>query len=94
MGFKVNTNFKEAADLNIVLSGQFENPQGYTGKRVMVLNRNEWVPVAGKAWETMYGDILKHYYDDIVDVTDKTPKQIAKTVIDYIHAEERQADKS
>ena len=52
----------------------------------MVLNRNEWVPVVGKAWETMYGDILKHYYDDIVDVTDKTPKQIAKTVIDYIHA--------
>jgi hypothetical protein len=91
---KVNTSFKESADLNIILSGQFENPRGFTGKRVMILNRKEWLPAKGNAWENMYRDIVKHYYDDIVDVTDKTPKQIAQTVIDYIHAEERKAYKS
>jgi hypothetical protein len=90
---RVNLNFKQEADLNIVLSGQFENPGGYSGKRVMILNKNEWVPAKGNAWDNMYRDIVKHYYDDIVDVTDKTPKQIAQTVIDYIHAEERKTDK-
>ena len=90
---KVNTGFSEKADLNIILSGQFENPRGFTGKRVMILNKKEWVPSKGNAWDTMYRDIVKHYYDDIVDVTDQTPKQIAQTVIDYIHAEERKTNK-
>jgi hypothetical protein len=91
--FTVRKDFKTKADLNIVLSGQFENPVGYTGKRVMVLNKNEWMPKQGNAWDKMYGDIVKHYYDDIIDVTKLTPKQAATKVIDYIHAEERKADK-
>lgn len=92
--FKVRTNFKTKADLYIVLSGQFENPRGYNGKRVMILNKKEWCPYGANAWDYMYKDIVKHYYDDIVDVTDKTPKDIVQTIKDYIHAEERKADKS
>ena len=92
--FVVRKDFRTKADLNIILSGQFENPVGFTGKKVMVLNKNNWVPVPGNAWDTMYGDIVKHYYDDIIDVTKLTPKQAAIRVIDYIHAEERKADKS
>jgi hypothetical protein len=91
--FTVRMDFKTKADLNIILSGQFENPVGYTGKRVMVLNKNEWVPRQGNAWDKMYGDIVKHYYDDIIDVTKLSPKQAAIKVIDYIYAEERKADK-
>jgi hypothetical protein len=92
--FKVNTNFKEEADLNIVLSGQFENPRGFNGKRVMILNKREWIPSeGGNSWDNMYRDIVKHYYDEIIDVTDKNPKEIANTVVEYIHAEERKADK-
>jgi hypothetical protein len=90
---KVRKDFKTTADLNIVLSGLFENPRGFTGKRVMVLNKNEWAPAQGSAWDRMYGDIVKHYYDDIIDVTKLLPKQAAIRVIDYIHAEERKADK-
>ena len=92
--FIVRKDFKTKADLNIVLSGQFENPVGFTGKRVMVLNKNPWVPAAGKVWDEMYADIVKHYYDEIIDVTELTPEQAALRVIDYIHAEERKADKS
>lgn len=92
--FIVRKNFKTKADLNIVLSGQFENPVGFTGKRVMFLNKNHWVPREGNAWDTMYGDIVKHYYDDIIDVTKLTPKQAAIRVMEYINAEERKADKS
>lgn len=92
--FKVRINFKTKADLNIVLSGMFENPRGFTGKRVMVLEKNEWLPQKFNAWDTMFRDIITHYYDDIIDVTGLTPKQTALKVIDYIHAEERKADKS
>ena len=91
--FIVRRDFKTKADLNIVLSGQYENPVGYTGKRVMVLNKNEWIPVKKNAWKYMYRDIVKHYYDEIIDVTGEPPKRIAEKIIDYIHAEERKAGK-
>ena len=92
--FKVFKDFSKPADVNIVLSGLFENPNGYTGKKVLVLNRNEWHPAKFNAWGSMYRDIVKHYYDEIVDVTDKTPKEIVNTVIEYIDAQERQTHKS
>jgi hypothetical protein len=89
----VRKDFKTKADLNVVLSGLFENPRGFTGKRVMVLNKIEWSPAPGNAWDRMYGDIVKHYYDDIIDVTKLTPKQAAIRVMEYINAEERKAGK-
>jgi len=92
--FIVRKDFKTKADLNIVLSGQFENPVGFTGKKVMILNKNHWVPIKENAWDNMYRDITKHYYDEIIDVTKLSPKQAAIRVIEYIHDEERKADKS
>ena len=89
--FPVQKNFIKKADLNIVLSGLFENPRGFNGKRVLFFDKNEWKPLRG--WDTLYGDIIKHYYDDMVDVTEMNFGETAQAVIDYIHAEERKADK-
>ena len=92
--FVVRRDFKTKADLNIVLSGVFENPRGFKGKRVMVLEKKEWWPSKFNAWDSMYRDIVKNYYDEIIDVTGKTTAQVANIVADYINAQERQADKS
>jgi hypothetical protein len=89
----VQKSFPKWADVNIVLSGLFENPRGCKGKRVLFFDKNEWQP-RGRGWDTLYGDIVKHYYDEIIDVTEKTFSETAQAVIDYIHAEERKADKS
>ena len=91
--FPVQKNFTKKADLNIVLSGLFENPRGFNGKRVLFFDKNEWQP-RGKGWDTLYGDIVKHYYDEMIDVTEMNFSETAQAVIDYIHAEERKADKS
>ena len=91
--YPVQKSFPKWADVNLVLSGQFENPRGYNGKRVLFFDKNEWQP-RGKGWDTLYGDIVKHYYDEIIDVTDMSVSQTAQAVIDYIHAEERETDKS
>ena len=93
-GLKVYRNFKTKADLNIVLSARFENPRGYDGKRIAVVETREWFPPEYNGWDNMFRDIVKHYYDDIINVTGKQSKETAKMVIDYIHAEERKADKS
>ena len=90
--YPVQKNFTKLADLNLVLSGQFENPRGYNGKRVLFFDKKEWQP-SNKGWDTLYGDIIKHYYDDMVDVTEMNFSETAQAVIDYIHAEERKADK-
>lgn len=92
--FSVQKDFSKKADLNIVLSGAFENPRGYNGKRVMVLQKKDWVPFKLNAWDNMYRDIVKHYYDEIIDVTAMNPASAAKTIIDYIHAEEWKTYKS
>jgi len=90
--FSVQKDFPKWAEVNIVLSGQFENPRGCKGKRVLVFDKNEWQP-RGKGWDTLYGDIIKHYYDDMVDVTEMSFNETAQAIIDYIHAEERKTDK-
>ena len=90
--FKVLKDFSKPADVNIVLSGLFENPVGYTGKKVLVFNSGEWYPSKLNAWDAMYRDIVKHYYDEMIDVTGKTPKEIVNTVIGYINAQERQTN--
>jgi hypothetical protein len=92
--FKVYKNFKETGDLNIILSGLFENPTSCKNKKVLILERNEWAPNKLNAWDNMFRDIVKHYYDEIIDVTGKTPYHVAGMVIDYINAQERKADKS
>jgi len=91
--FPVKKSFTKKADLNVVLSGLFENPRGFNGKRVLFFDKKEWQP-SGRGWDTLYGDIVKHYYDDMVDVTEMNFAETAQAVIDYIHAEERKADKS
>ena len=93
-GLKVYRDFKNKADVNVVLSGAFENPKGYTGKRVMVLYKNDWKPSILNAWDNMYRDIVKHYYDEILDATDLTVFQTVELVSKYINAQERQTDKS
>ena len=90
--FKVLKDFSKPADVNIVLSGLFENPVGYSGKKVLVFDIREWHPYKFNAWENMYRGIVKHYYDEMINVTGKTPKEIVNTVIGYIHAQERQTN--
>jgi len=91
--FQVKKDFTTKADLNVVLSGMFENPRGYKGKRVLFFDKNEWQP-RGKGWDTLYGDIVKHYYNEMIDVTEMNFSETAQAVIDYIHAEERKSYKS
>jgi hypothetical protein len=59
----------------------------------LFFDKNEWQP-RGKGWDALYGDIVKHYYDDMIDVTEMNFVEISQAVIDYINAEEQKADKS
>ena len=87
--FKVLMEYPKQADVNVVLSGKFENPMGGKGKRVLVLDKKEWFH-----WEQLYGPIVKHYYDAIIDITDLAYKPAVDEIIRYVHAQERQAHKS
>lgn len=90
--FKVRRNFKTPSEMVVVLSGLFENPVGFSGKKVLILNRDEWQPRKLDAWGAMYHGIVKHYYDEIIDVTGLIPKNVATVVSEYIDAQERQTD--
>jgi hypothetical protein len=96
-GNTVYQSFRNKTEMTVVLSGQFENPMLIHGKRVLFFNKHEWFPCVkdkDNAWDTMYRDIVKHYYDDMIDITGIHPRAAAQRVMDYIDAEERKTDKS
>jgi hypothetical protein len=93
-GQKVYQDFPKWADTYLVLSGQFESVRKPGPKRVLVLDRDEWRPVSGNGWKNMYHDIVKHFYDEFLDVTGKTIKERCAAILGYIDAEKRKAHKS
>lgn len=93
-GHKVYRDFPKWADTYIVLSGQFESVRKPGPKRVMILDRSEWYPATGNGWENMYHGIVKHFYDEFIDVTGKNIKERCKIILDYIDAQKRTTDKS
>ena len=55
----------EKCDVSIVLSGRFENPNCFYGKKILLFNRQEWTG----GLDYFFHRILEKYYDDIIDVT-------------------------
>lgn len=90
-GYTVHREFPKWSEVNIVLSGQFENPRGGNGKRVLVLDQNEWYP-AGVGWERLYKNLVSPFYDEIVDVTDKTFGETANIIAEFADAKKRQTN--
>lgn len=89
IGHTVYRDFPKWADCYIVLSGQFESVRPPGAKRVMVLDSTEWHPVGGDGWKNLYQPIVKHFYDEFIDVTGKSIKERCKAITEYIDAERR-----
>lgn len=49
----------------IVLGGKSENPLCLKGHRTLIFHTAQW----GNKWRGFFFDILKHYYDKVVDVS-------------------------
>ena len=84
----------ENPDISIVLSGKAENPLAIKGKRVLFMTRGEWNP-KGYGWN-LFESILKHYYDEIVDITYCSLTEAVEKIKDYIENAEQawQAEQS
>ena len=55
----------EKCDVSIVLSGKFENPSCFYGKRVLLFHSAEWGD-----FSDFFHKILTRYYDKVIDITD------------------------
>jgi hypothetical protein len=74
----------EPADVSIVMSGQFENPLSFSGKRVLAFAPGEWLPEYW-GWR-FWGRILEHYYDDHIDLTGtKTIAAAVDKIVEYVN---------
>lgn len=79
-GVPVNSDSVES-DTFIVLGGQFENPLCLNGKRILLYKKQEWYPsIMSQGWDVMYSNLLKHYYDEMIDCSDDSPKDILEKV--------------
>ena len=71
-------------DVSIILSGKSENPLAVPGRRVLVFNQDEWPP-KGRGWKHFWYGVIKHYYHDLLDVTDcVTPNDAADKITNYM----------
>ena len=71
-------------DASISLGGKGENPLAVPGRRILVFNQEEWSP-KGRGWKHFWRDVVKHYYHDLLDVTDcKTPNEAAGKIMDFM----------
>ena len=68
------------ADYSIVLSGKWENPQSLTGKKILIYAPREWVPYPSR-W-TFCKEIIKEYYDEMIEVKSNNRDEILKQVRD------------
>lgn len=76
-------------DLNVILSGQFENPNNFKGPTLLVWHSDEWADT-----EYLFRTIVPYYYDHMVDVTTtKTVGECLQLIEDKI-AEIRETCKS
>lgn len=83
-GYTVDKD-KSDADVSIVLSGRFENPLIFKGKKVMAYDAMEWLRNVPIPWGfESYKVILDEYYDDFIDLTNLNVQERADKVIEYI----------
>ena len=87
-GYPVDTD-KSEADVSIVLSGRFENPLIFKGKKVMAYDAMEWLRNVPLPWGfNAYKEILEEYYDDFIDLTNLNVEERVEKIIEYIKGEE------
>jgi len=77
-GIELNNEPKQC-DVSIVLSGQHINPFALTGRKVLLAYSPEW----GDLFHHMFLPVLKHYYDEIIDIYRKSVDDIVEIVQTY-----------
>lgn len=70
-------DYPEQCDVSVVLSGKFENPNCFYGKRIVLFHRQEW-----EGFDGLFHKILKRYYDKVIDVTKRSPEDVLKIISD------------
>jgi hypothetical protein len=74
-GYRVNIEYVDA-DVAIVLGGRYNNPILWN-KKILFYNHTHW----GNLWHGMYEDVVRKYYDRMVDATSGTLEGIVDTII-------------
>ena len=79
-GHTVHTQYTPC-DIGIILGGRFNNPLLFK-KRILFYNSRQW----GGLWDGMYSDVLREYYNKMVDVSFDALEGVVEKIVEEFNS--------